>query len=309
MYGARLGGGGEGRTSDLYHGGAIPLAPVRPSVPLVIAPDACSKMGLMGDRDIEHVDYSAELRLHNDVLRRAYEIGPEDRVVDIGCGAGQTTRDAARLASEGWALGVDISKEMVEHARSLAEAEGMRNVTFEHADAQDRRFSSERFDLAISRFGTMFFRDPVAAFINIGQGMRPAGRLLMMVWQGHERNEWSVSIKRALAATVGSPVPAPHTHDPFSLAAPAVVQRILDVAGFTEITFTDVHEPVFYGRDVAAALEWVRGFASTKEVLGRLDPTGSELALERLRETLDAHAREGGIWFDSRAWIVRARHQ
>jgi SAM-dependent methyltransferase len=264
-------------------------------------------MERMGDRDMEQIDYSAELRLHNDALRRAYEIGPEDQVLDIGCGAGQTTRDAARLASDGWALGVDISKEMIEGAHLLAEAEGLHNITFEHADAQDHRFPSERFDLAISRFGTMFFRDPIAAFTNIGKGLRRGGRLLMMVWQGHERNEWSVSIKRALATTVASPVPAPTAPDPFSLADPATVQGTLDAAGFTDITFMDVHEPVFYGRDTAAALEWVRGFTSTKEVLDRLDPAGSELALERLREMLVAHAREGGVWFDSRAWIVKAR--
>jgi SAM-dependent methyltransferase len=155
-------------------------------------------MERMSDRDMGHVDYDAELRLHNDALRRAYEIGPEDRVLDIGCGAGQTTRDAARLASAGWAIGVDISKEMIGRADLLAEAEGLHNVAFERADAQDHPFPTERFDLAISRFGTMFFRDPVAAFTNIGRGLRRDGRLLMMVWQGHERNEWSVSIERLL---------------------------------------------------------------------------------------------------------------
>jgi SAM-dependent methyltransferase len=261
----------------------------------------------MGDRDTEHVDYDAELRLHNDALRRAYEIGPEDHVLDIGCGAGQTTRDAARLANDGWALGVDISKEMIERAHLLAEAEGLHNITFEQADAQDHRFPHERFDLAISRFGTMFFRDPIAAFTNIGRGLRRAGRLLMMVWQSHERNEWSVSIERALATTVGSPVPAPEGLDPFSLADPATVRRVLDAVGFTDVMFDDLRLPIFFGQDVAAALTWIGGFACAKEALDRLDPAGRELALERLRETLVAHAREGGVWFDSRAWIVRAR--
>jgi ubiquinone/menaquinone biosynthesis C-methylase UbiE len=201
-------------------------------------------MERMDDRDLEHVDYDAELRLHNDALRRAFEIGPEDRVLDIGCGAGQTTRDAARLAGDGWALGVDISKEMIERANLLAEAEGLHNITFEHADAQDHRFPSERFDLAISRFGTMFFRDPIAAFTNIGRGLRRAGRLLMMVWQGHEQNEWSVSIERALAATVGSPLPTSEGPDPFSLADPTTVRRVLDAAGFTDVTFTSVRVPI-----------------------------------------------------------------
>jgi SAM-dependent methyltransferase len=261
------------------------------------------------DHDNSRVDYDAELRLHNDALRRVYGIRPEDRVLDIGCGAGQTTRDAARLARNGWALGVDISKEMIERARALAEAEGVRNVTFEQADAQVHRLPPEHFDLAISRFGTMFFGDPVAAFANIGRAVRPGGRLVMMVWQGHEQNDWSVSIQRSLGGAHGLPNPAPETPDPFSLADPATVTEILNAAGFAEVTFTDVHEPVYYGPDVAAALAWVRGFAGVKEVLNRLDPAAAERALERLRQTLAAHARTDGVSFDSRAWIVKARRR
>src|SRR6266540_1236820 len=133
------------------------------------------------------MDYDAELRLLNDVLRRAYGIERHDQVLDIGCGAGQTTREAARIAAEGGALGVDLSEEAIGRARELAQAGGVRNATFVHADAQVHPFPSERFDLAISRFGTMFFLDPVAAFANIGRALRPAGRLVTMVWQGHER--------------------------------------------------------------------------------------------------------------------------
>jgi len=262
---------------------------------------------VMGDHDNERVDYDAELRLLNDSLREAYDVGPEDRVLDIGCGAGQTTRDAARLASDGWALGVDISKEMIERARRLADAEGLRNVTFEHADAQDHRFPPERFDLAISRFGTMFFRDPVAAFTNIGTGLRRDGRLLIMVWQAHERNEWSVAIQRALSGSAGSTVPTPEGLDHFSLADPAKVRRILDAAGFTDVTLVDVRRPMYFGQDVADAFGWIGGFASTKGVLDGLDPASREVALERLRETLVASAREDGVWFDSHAWIVKAR--
>lgn len=261
----------------------------------------------MSEDDIGPVDYDTELGLLNDALRHAYEIGPTDRVLDIGCGAGQTTRDAARLAGDGWALGVDISKEMIERADRLAEAEGLHNVTFEHADAQDHRFPPQRFDLAISRFGTMFFRDPVAAFTNIGTGLRRDGRLLIMVWQGHVRNEWSVAIQSALSGTGGSPAPTPEGLDHFSLADPATVRRVLDAAGFTDVTLTDVRRPMYFGEDVADALAWIGGFASTKGVVDDLDPASRGVALERLRETLAANTREDGVWFDSRAWIVKAR--
>ena len=250
------------------------------------------------------VDYDAELRLYNEVLRRACGVRRHDHVLDVGCGTGQTTREAARTAIAGSALGVDLSVQMIDRAREAAQAEGLGNVTFERADAQVHRFPPKHFDLAISRFGTMFFDDPAAAFANIGRALRPAGRLVMMVWQGHERNEWDVAIHRSLEGFGGSV--APDGPDPFSLANPATVEGILDAAGFADATFTDVQEPVYYGRDVAAALDWVRGFTCTNEVLERLDPVAAERALERLRETLAAHASGDGIWFDSRAWIVTA---
>jgi SAM-dependent methyltransferase len=262
------------------------------------------------DRPLEHrvarVDYDAELRLHDEVLRRTYDIRADDRVLDIGCGTGRTTRDAARSAGEGSALGVDLSASMIERARELARAERVHNVAFEQGDAQVHRFPEDGFDLAISRFGTMFFDDPVAAFANIAVALRPAGRLVMMVWQEHEHNEWSVAIERALGRE-GSPVPTPESRAPFSLADQATVEAILGAAGFGEATFTDVQQPVYYGPDVAMALEWVGGFSSTRELLTRLGAAAAERALERLREALAAHASERGVWFDSRAWIVEAR--
>jgi ubiquinone/menaquinone biosynthesis C-methylase UbiE len=255
------------------------------------------------------VDYDDELRLHNEVLRRAHGVRRHDHVLDVGCGTGQTTREAARMATAGSALGVDLSAQMIDRAREFAQAEGLRNVTFERADAQVHRFPPKHFDLTISRFGTMFFDDPVAAFANIGRALRPAGRLVMMVWQGHERNEWDLAIHESLEGFEGSVAVAPKGPDAFSLANPTTVEGILDAAGFADVTFTDVHEPVYYGPDVTAALDWVRSFRCTNDVLKRLDPVAAERALERLRETLAAHASGDGIWFDSRAWIVTARRR
>jgi SAM-dependent methyltransferase len=160
----------------------------------------------------------------------------------------------------------------------------------------------ERFDLAMSRFGTMFFDDSVAAFANIGRALRPGGRLVMMVWQAHERNEWAVAIRHSLASAAA----ASAGPDPFSLADPPAVKAILEAAGFADVTFADVHEPVYYGPDVAAALDWVRGFACTSGVLGRLDPADAARALGRLREMLAAHMSVNGVWFESRAWLVTA---
>ncbi|MEU9020274.1 methyltransferase domain-containing protein [Actinomadura sp. NPDC048394] len=259
-----------------------------------------------GEQALDPVGYDAELRRHHEVLRRAWGVGLHDHVLDIGCGTGRTTRDAARTARAGGALGVDVSAPAIERARELARADGLGNVAFEQGDAQRHRFPEARFDLVTSRFGTMFFADPGAAFANVGRALRPDGRLVMMVWQSAERNEWDVAIREALAGS-DAPPPAAEGPDPFSLDDPPAVTRILDEAGFADIAFTDVQEPVYYGPDVAAALGWVRGFTSTREALERLDSAAAARAVERLRETLHAHLSGDGVRFDSRAWIITAR--
>ena len=153
----------------------------------------------------------------------------------------------------------------------------------------------------------MFFGDPGAAFANIGRALRPRGRLVMVVWQAGDRNEWDVAIRRALGTT-DRPVAVPSGGpDAFSLADPPTVTGILESAGFADVAFTDVHVSVYYGPDVATALDWVRGFACTGEVFKRLEPTDAARAGERLRATLAAHLSDDGVRFDSHAWIVTAR--
>ena len=252
------------------------------------------------------VDYDAELQRHHQVLQRTWGIQSDVLVLDIGCGAGQTTRDAARLAWAGSALGVDVAAAMIERARRLTEAAGLPNASFERADAAVHPFPARSFDVAISRFGTMFFAHPVAAFTNIRRGLRPGGRLVMMVWQAHDRNEWSVLIERALAA---GPEASPDQPDPFSLADPRLTEPMLAAAGFVAASFTDVQVPVYYGPDVAAALAWTSGFSSVKDALNRLDSASAERALERLRQALAGHVSANGVWLDSRAWIVAAHRR
>ena len=252
--------------------------------------------------------YDAELARHNERLRAATGIGPADRVLDVGCGGGQSTRDAARAAVSGSALGVDVSAAMLERARRLTAEEGLTNVAYELADAQVHPFPPAHFDAVISRFGTMFFADPVAAFANIARAARPGARLVMMVWQGHDRNEWATALERALTVGPARPAPPPATGaDPFSLGEPATVEAILGAAGFVDVGFTDVDEPVDYGPDADAALDLVRDMKMTGDLLAGLDPPAAERALARLRQTLAAHETTEGVLFDSRSWIVTAR--
>jgi ubiquinone/menaquinone biosynthesis C-methylase UbiE len=245
--------------------------------------------------------YDAELRRHNEVFRAAIEVGTRDRVLDIGCGAGQSTRDAARVAVEGRALGIDLSPEMLETARRRSKEEGLQNVIFEQGDAQLQAFPSAGFDLCISRFGVMFFADPMAAFANIGRAMRPEARLAWMVWQSHGRNEWATAIQGALApekAISAGTAPA------FSLGDPDITAEILREAGFVSIDFAEVHEPVFYGADLDAAYDALLGLQFMKDPLARAN--ADDAALQRLRHLLETHMSADGVLFDSRAWIITA---
>jgi SAM-dependent methyltransferase len=248
-------------------------------------------------------DYDAELRRHNERFRAAARVSARDRVLDVGCGMGQSTREAARAAVDGSVLGVDLSVPMLARAGRLADEQGLTNVTFQRADAQAHPFAPEHFDLAISRFGTMFFADPVAAFTNIGRALRSAARLVLLVWQERDRNEWATAIGQA-RPSASAPPGGP---GPFSLGDPAVTEGILKAAGFEDIDFTDVHEPVYYGPDSATACDAVLRLLKFEDQLADLDAAAAEQARARLRATIDAHTAGDGVHFDSRAWIVTAR--
>lgn len=249
--------------------------------------------------------YDAELRAHHEHLRRAYGIRAGDEVLDVGCGAGLTTREAARAAAPGQVVGVDVSEPMLERARQLTATEGIGNVTYRLDDAQTCRFEPARFDLAISRFGLMFFSDPPAAFANIASALRPGARLVALAWQPRERNEWALAIAAALRSD-GTELPSPTT-SAFSLGDAEATTSLLERAGFEAVELEDVHEPVFYG-DVEAALEVVCSFQDTDAALKAMPPGDAAATVERLRARIESHHDgERGVTFDSRSWLISCR--
>jgi SAM-dependent methyltransferase len=251
--------------------------------------------------------YDLELRAHHEHLRAAYGITAGDDVVDIGCGTGLTTREAARAAAPGSVVGVDVSERMLERARELAVAEGLDNVRYELGDAQVFRFDSAGFDVAISRFGTMFFSDPAAAFANIAAALRPRARLVLLVWQPYEHNDWARAIDAALGDAAQPPQP---DADPFSLGEADATTSMLEGAGFDAVHFEAVHEPVLYGHDLDAALAFVRGFQHVSATLANMSDEESARSVDRLRETLAAHySDERGVVLDSRSWLITARRR
>jgi SAM-dependent methyltransferase len=237
----------------------------------------------------------------------AAAIEPDERVLDVGCGTGQTTRDAARAATAGTALGVDLSSLMIEHAVRRAAEEQLGNVRFVQADAQVHPFEAGSFDVAIGRTSAMFFGDPVAAFTNVGRALRSGGRLVLLTWQGPEPNEWIREISGALSAGRNLPLPPPGTQGPFALSEPMCVTEWLEAAGYSEIDLSPSRELMWFGEDVRDALQFIVGLMGW--MLEGLDPAGRSRALEDLEHRLASHRSSDGVRFESATWTIRATHR
>ena len=253
----------------------------------------------------EHADHFEQaLVAYDEPFFDAAAITASDRVLDVGCGTGQTTRDAARAASAGSALGVDLSAAMLDVARRRAADEGLTNVRFEQADAQIHRFEPASFDVAIGRTSAMFFGDRVAALRNIAGTLRPGGRLVLLTWQDLSGNEWIREFSGALAAGRGLPAPPPDAPGPFTLADPDVIRSVLTAADYTEVTLDDRQEPMWFGTDADDAYELVLGLLGW--MLDGLDDADRTHAAEALRATIAAHATADGVLYESAAWIISA---
>jgi SAM-dependent methyltransferase len=195
---------------------------------------------------------------------------------------------------------------MLQVARERAAQAGLRNVEFVLGDAQDTPFPAGSFDMGISRFGTMFFADAAAAFANIARALRTDARLLLLVWQDQTRNQWSTAIQRALADERATSATAPAA---FSQGDRTATRHLLESAGFADVDFADVHEPVFYGATVEAAYEAVVALFLPRNHSDPTPASPSDETQRKLRALLQAQLRDDGVFFDSRAWIVTARRR
>jgi SAM-dependent methyltransferase len=232
----------------------------------------------------------------------AAAIGRCDRVLDIGCGTGATTRKAARLAPEGTALGVDLSSAMLGVARQRAADEGLQNVRFAQVDAQIHAFEPHAFDVAIGRTTAMFFGDRVAALTNIGRGLREGGRLALLTWQPVTGNEWLRDLSGALAAGRDLPAPALDAPGPFALADPEVIRSVLNAAGYRDIVIDGHHCRMWFGDDADDAYQFVLGLLGW--MLHGLDGRERALAQDALRASIDAHETSDGVFYDSAGWVI-----
>jgi ubiquinone/menaquinone biosynthesis C-methylase UbiE len=236
------------------------------------------------------------------------QLTPGQRALDIGCGTGQTTLALARaVGPQGAVLGVDISHPLLEVARRRAVKGGAANATFVEADAQTEGFEPASFDAAFSRFGVMFFADPVAAFRNIRSALKPGGRLAFVCWRMASENP-VMTVAMAAATPYLRPMPAPadpNAPGPFAFADPERTRGILADAGFTEIAIAPHNEKVG-GGNLDQTLELSLRVGPLGSFL-RENPDQRDAAVAAVRQALAAHEGPDGVKLDSGTWIVSAR--
>ena len=234
------------------------------------------------------------------------------RVLDIGCGFGDTTQAIATLVGpDGEAVGVDAAARFIETARVEAAEAGVANARFEVADVEVTPFT-ERFDLAFSRMGTMFFANPVAALRNVREALVPGGALTMVVWRRRIDNDW---LYRAQTIVEGI-VPRPEEHDeptcgpgPFSMADADTTSEILLRAGFAKVTLRRCDIPILVGRDIDEAIDMVMSIGPAGEILRVAGDGAKHLHGEvdaALRAGLAEFATADGMRASASTWIVTA---
>jgi SAM-dependent methyltransferase len=252
------------------------------------------------------------LGAHGEAALRLVPPQPGQRVLDVGCGFGDTTQRIAGLVGpSGDALGVDAAARFIEAAQSEAAEAGLSNARFQVADVQTDPFE-ERFDMVFSRFGTMFFTNPVAALRNVREALVPGGPLVMVVWRRREDNGWLYRAQTIVEQIVSRP----EEYDdptcgpgPFSMSGADTTSDILVHAGYTDIALHRCDIPILIGHDLEEAVDFVKALGPAGELLRLAGDSAAHLhgqVDDALREGLSEFAGDDGVRAPASTWIVTA---
>jgi SAM-dependent methyltransferase len=267
--------------------------------------------GPLFDRFVRYRDLVADgLGAHGEKAMETHPPQRGDRVLDVGCGFGDTTQRLAELVGpDGEALGLDVSEPFIEQARR--EAEGVENVRFACADVQVAGLEPG-FDYAFSRMGVMFFANPVQAFRNIRGALTPGGTLCAVVWRRKLDNDWMHRAERVVEEYLERPEETDEPTcgpGPFSMANADTVSEQLKITGFERISLQRCDLPIKIGRDLDHAVEFNMALGPAGEVLrlweGRIEEIRPKIARE-LREALAEFDGPDGVVAPASTWIVSA---
>ena len=246
---------------------------------------------------------------HNDVPGGA-------RVLDVGCGFGDTTlRLAKAVGPKGQAVGVDCAANFIGAAQQEARDAGLDNASFFTADVQGDDLRGP-YDHAFARFGTMFFNLPGAAMRNIRKSLKPGGTLTQIVWRKREENPWlhdaELCVKEIVPVVKHEDTNQVHCGPgPFSLAGPDMVSGMLKATGYDRITFERVDADILIGRDLDDAIEFAMALGPAGEIIRLAEAEGEKRkpqVIAALKQALARYQRSDGIWAPSSAWVISARN-
>jgi SAM-dependent methyltransferase len=270
--------------------------------------------GVLFDRFVKYRPIvTAGLGAHGEEAMRAHPPAAGARVLDIGCGFGDTTQRLAELVGpDGSAHGVDAAERFIDSARAEARESGSGNVSFAVADVEATEFE-DRFDYAFSRMGTMFFANPVAAMRNVRRALAEGGRLCMVVWRRKLDNEWLHRAERVVEEFVQEPEESDEPTcgpGPFALADADTTSHILLNAGYEQVELRRCDIPIQIGADLEQAVEFVMALGPAGEVIRLAGDEAEKLRPqieEALCEALTEFDGPAGVWAPASTWIVSAR--
>ena len=236
---------------------------------------------------------------------------PGDSILDIGCGCGATSLALAKMVGDsGRVLGVDISRPMLEHAAKRAKEAGLNNVAFEEADAQSHALDNAEFDTVTSRFGIMFFADPVAAFQNFKSSLKSNGQLSFMCWRAMQFNPWMTIPIMAAAPHVELPPPQEtDAPGPFAFADEVRLKKLLQDAGFGTISIKQHDAKMILGsdRDPEDSVDFITKIGPLSRILQDADTDTVTRVKDAIREAMAPYQTPGGAALDASVWLVKAQ--
>jgi ubiquinone/menaquinone biosynthesis C-methylase UbiE len=252
------------------------------------------------------------LRYHSDVPFRALRLEPGSKALDVGCGWGDTAIQLAHMVGPaGSVLGLDCCDAFLQKGRKDAHDARLGNVRFVEADVQTYRFAPE-FDFCFSRFGMMFFSNPVAAMRNIRSALKPGGRLMFVTWRPLEDNPWVGVPKQVVLDFLPPPGDNAQTcgPGPFSMASTQLVSAQLTAAGFEDVGFERTDGVIMVGSSVEQAMQFQLALGPAGEIFRE---AGEHAEMRRgaietaLRNALARYQIDGKVMMDSSSWTITAR--